>query len=449
MTRPVAPAPSMPAPALLTAAALAILALTPAPAAGGPGEPRQPVRMTTAPPRVDLPSEEVVLPLHMFGNRPLVELTLDGRGPYGFILDTGAPTSVIDAGLARELELPEIGRQMLGSPAGGEGREVVRVKAGQARLGGILIHDLEAPTMDLAGLLGGQGAPRGVLSARVFTGARLTLDYPGKRIVISPGSLPEADGQRVFQYMEDGGLPTVTISVAGTTVAAHLDTGSPGALSLPGSYMKSLPLKSEPVQAGRARLMDAEIDLYRSTLDGDLTLGAYSVRSPEVIFADGFPAGNLGYGFLSRFAVTLDFQNSRVRFARDDDAPLTLAGMQAGAGGGGAAARAPGAGPRRAVMEAPEPGGPQRVVVGGSPPKRRYGFMMGGAGGTMTVDAVEPGSPADAGGLKAGDVIVAMNGRGVEKLSTDERIAMLRSSPLALTVERDGRRVDLKMELPD
>jgi len=66
-----------------------------------------------AAPRVDLPESEVVLPLLDWGNRPIVELTINGTGPHRFILDTGAMETVIDAGLVVEIGLPEISKQMI------------------------------------------------------------------------------------------------------------------------------------------------------------------------------------------------------------------------------------------------------------------------------------------------------------------------------------------------
>src|SRR5689334_5038561 len=68
-------------------------------------------RLHSMPPaHVAVPSEGIVLPMQDAGGRPVVDVRINGRGPYRFILDTGASTTVIDAGLNRELALP--------SPAG-------------------------------------------------------------------------------------------------------------------------------------------------------------------------------------------------------------------------------------------------------------------------------------------------------------------------------------------
>jgi regulator of sigma E protease len=64
-----------------------------------------------------------------------------------------------------------------------------------------------------------------------------------------------------------------------------------------------------------------------------------------------------------------------------------------------------------------------------------------------TVESVNPGSPASAAGLQPGDTIVAIDGKDVTPVLTDRvpaRVASSEGEPIQLTVERDGRRVELK-----
>jgi hypothetical protein len=284
-------------------------------------------------------------------------------------------------------------------------------------------------------MFGSSDAPRGVLSARVFSGALLVIDYPRDKIVVRPGELGPADGARIFQYEESDGHPTLTLSVAGTDIKAHLDTGSPATFSLPRRYMKSLPLKSEPVHRGTARLVDAEIELYAAPLQGTLRVGEYTFEDPEIVFADRFPSGNLGYGFLGHFAVTLDLKNRRVRLDRQDDevraasisGPIRKTRTSGGAVG--------------------SPHGIKRMAPGVSS-RKRYGVMFPGIDGNpLGVKGVASGSAAEAAGLRTGDVILRMNDRIVAELDSQERVRMLRASPLTLEVKRDGSKLTIKMEL--
>jgi len=403
--------------------ALALVALASGYAVAEGSQPgsKQMVRMAPKLPQVEFPQGEVVLPLLDWGNRPIVELTINGTGPHRFILDTGAMTTVIDRGLVEEIGLPEVGTDELKSPAADKPMLVPRVSMKMATLGGIIIHDLGAAVLDLAGMFGSEDAPRGVLSARVFSGVLLAIDYPNDRIVVRAGELGPSDGARIFQYEESDGFPTLTLSVAGTEIKAHLDTGSPATFSLPGQYMKSLPLESEPIHRGIARMVDTEVKLYGAKLDGSILVGEYTFENPDITFGEGFPAGNVGYGFLSRFSVTLDMKNKRIRL--DGEAVMAAA---------------------------PTTGTPTMVrrIQRGTSSGKVYGVMSPGIDGDpLVINGVGEGSVAEAAGLQAGDIVLAMNDEQVSELSSQERISMLRASPLILEVERDGKKLSVKMEL--
>jgi regulator of sigma E protease len=70
-------------------------------------------------------------------------------------------------------------------------------------------------------------------------------------------------------------------------------------------------------------------------------------------------------------------------------------------------------------------------------------FMVGDAVATRVVDSVLPGHPAAAAGLRAGDRIVAINGRPVRPTEIPERIQGSGGRPIKLTVERGERRLVL------
>lgn len=416
-------------------AALALGSFTAAPAgATQAGESRKPspgrgMKTMASPPKVELPAGGTELPMLSFGGRPVVELMIGGKGPYRFILDSGAGQNLVDTGFAKEAGLPEVGRTTVQSPVADKAVEVAQVSMDEVRLGEILIHGMRASTMDLASYFGPDG-PHGVLSAYTFRGSLLVYDYPGKTIAIRPGKLPPADGRRVFEWGEHDGLPTVPLEVAGTVIPTHLDTGSPSTFTLPGRYMKSLPLASDPVVRGKARLVDTEVTLYAAPLAGTVRLGEYAFENPQIVFGDRFPAGNIGHGIMQHLRVTFDLEHRRVKLDGD---PLALAASVAGGPAGAAA------GPVRIMRKAP---------TGGQ--RKRYGLAVIPKGGeALVVDFVEPGSPAEAAGVKAGDRIVEVNGEPARGMDQARLALLFHSSPLTLVIERDGKRRTLEMRLPD
>jgi hypothetical protein len=276
------------------------------------------IHMAPPAPRMELLGGRTSLPMQEFGGRPVVEVTINGKGPYRFILDTGAHISLVGAELNKELKLPEAGVHAAPSGAG-PAPQIVSIEV--MGLGDAHLHGVMAAVMPLGGFFKDQDAPSGVLSASSFPGYLLTLDYPGKRIVLEKGELESADSQTTFEYKSDEILPTVPIRVAGHETRVHVDTGSPMGLVLPARFLSVLPLASQPKEAGKARTPGGEFPISTAPVDGEIRLGKYILVLREVRFSDVSPgpvppSGNIGYGVLQDFMVTLDSKNRRIRFAQ-------------------------------------------------------------------------------------------------------------------------------------
>jgi hypothetical protein len=186
------------------------------------------------------------------------------------------------------------------------------------RIGDATLEGLIAAAMPLGGLLKGEDAPRGILSAASFPGCLLIYDYLGKRILIKRGALEAADSRSIFQYSEDQVLPTVPLRIAGHDTQVHLDTGSPFGLVLPVKFLTELPLASQPRDVGRVRTGGGEFPVSTARVDGAIELGKYKLDLGEVRFSDARPGpgpsiGNLGYEALRHFVVTLDSKNRRIK----------------------------------------------------------------------------------------------------------------------------------------
>jgi regulator of sigma E protease len=85
-------------------------------------------------------------------------------------------------------------------------------------------------------------------------------------------------------------------------------------------------------------------------------------------------------------------------------------------------------------------------------PLYRLGFVRAAdSQGLVTnrVDSVNAGTPAQRAGLRAGDVVVAVNGLPVTTDNLSSRISSSSGKPLTLTVRRHGRLVRLRPERPE
>ncbi len=331
----------------------------------------------------------------------LIDVKLDGRGPYRMILDTGAATTVIDADLVSELGLKSLGTTRIGDPSNPEANEVDVVKIDSVEVGGARFEGVDAVGWRGPSLTRAIGA-RGVLGLPTFHDCLLTIDYPKREVEVAPGELPVPDGKQVLELALNP-IAEIPIAVAGRKASAHLDIGNASSLAVPGSWQSDLRTKGE-VRKGAGMRASGPVEFAVATLDGDLTIGEQVFHDPEIRFDGKLDHANVGYGLLQGFAVTLDQRNGRVRLV---GAPVTASAGQAPAEG-----------------------------------RRRLGAMLGMTpDGFAEVRMVMPGSPAEAAGLRAGDTLIRVDGKPV---TNDAMMTALSgTAPVVLGVRRGDKELEL------
>ena len=267
---------------------------------------------------IELRDEEATVPMGSWGGRPVVSVLIDGKGPYRFVLDTGASGGVITHTLARELGLQTLREIDVMSPGSSTPLKGAVVIVGEMRIGSATVWGSALTAMDLSAVFRMEGSPVGVLSAAGFPRYLLTFDYPRRAIRLRAGALPSPDGKRVFAYEALDGLPplpTVPVTIAGVELLAHLDTGAPQALLLPEALASKVKLRGNLVDVESGATVDQTFRVRAGTLAGRMTIGDYHWEDPMVHFG-GLPRANVGGKILSEFEVTLDATNQRLRLER-------------------------------------------------------------------------------------------------------------------------------------
>lgn len=91
----------------------------------------------------------------------------------------------------------------------------------------------------------------------------------------------------------------------------------------------------------------------------------------------------------------------------------------------------------------------ERTGQGKDPPRPRYGLRleMNEDDSGLLIAGIDPDSPAQRAGLKAGDKILAINGSPLDTLSETEQLSAFRESPLRLRVSRGGATQEITLEL--
>lgn len=270
--------------------------------------------------QVSLPTEQqiqlnsdVSVPLLEFGGRPVVEASINNRGPFRFIVDTGASANIIDDALIDDLKLTP-----------GSGADAGPAVAGRVAIGALNIRDVamaRGGAMVASIAASAAGAPRGVLSAEGFPGLLLTFDFPGKRLLFRTGALPAPDGRRVFEYDAGDPLPRVPVRIDGKEFHLHIDTGAPTTMSLPLKIAGTLGLEEQLVERGRARVVTGTFPVYEAPFTGRVEVGEFVLPLAAISFSDlrpgpQEPPGLIGMKLLSAFSLTIDAKNRRVRFER-------------------------------------------------------------------------------------------------------------------------------------
>jgi predicted aspartyl protease len=269
------------------------------------------------------------------GRLPLVHAVIDGRDAGWFALDTGASACAIEAAVAAQLGLPELGRRFVRTADGAAGAPYRR--AGALRVGPATLRALLLLELDLQAFARAAGAPlAGVLGYDLFRRAVVALDAAAAVSIAPPGAAADdneaAAGGWLPLAFEDG-LPVVPARYPGPDGPRDglfaIDTGSALALTITAGAAPSFALRG----GVRAALRGAggAASATAATLPW-LELAGHRIDPVEALVArpgagalgDPEPAavaGLLGMGLLRHFDVVFDYPRRRLR-ARPA-APLT------------------------------------------------------------------------------------------------------------------------------
>lgn len=249
-----------------------------------------------------------------------VDVQVNGRGPYKFIVDSGADTSAVGLRIARDLELP------LGKPAilnGMTSRDVVdRVRIDALTLGPSTIRHLEVPALRELDL-GGDG----LIGIDALVQQRLMMDFDKRLIRVEDARKPwkHIPGEIVITARRERGQLILTeVRASKVRLDAVIDTGSEITIG-------NMALRDKLIRK-RAKFYDVEaigvtgtkVKLQIANID-ELQLGPVLLRDVPIAFADvppfklfglaDGPALLLGTDILENFRrVSLDFKARKVRF---------------------------------------------------------------------------------------------------------------------------------------
>jgi hypothetical protein len=326
------------------------------------------------------------MPFELVDNRIFIDVQLNGKGPFKFILDTGGYAQVsLEAARAAMLRLDE---QEQGTGVGQSSVTAWRTTIAEMRIGDIRLTDQEARAFSYADARHVFGSRRfdGVIGLPVFEHFVVKADYENHMLTFI---VPER-----FAYSGEGTLvpfeltrfvPLVDGEIDGVTARFGFDTGSRSSLLLAGPFVESNPLREKyaarfEAVAGwgiggpvRSQVVRAKtLKLTSETISNIVTL--LSLQKSGTL-ATSRDAGLVGGGVLKRFNITFDYSRRRLILERNRN-------------------------------------------FGNSDKYDRAGMWLSLSedGRSFEVLDVVVGGPAAKAGIKAGDHILAVDGQSAESL---------------------------------
>jgi predicted aspartyl protease len=362
------------------------------------------------------------VPYQFIDNRVVIACRVDGRGPYSFVLDTGANATVITPELARALGLrTKAAGQTTG--AGNGSQAISSTSLATLAIGSFSFAALQATVLDLREIKDNIGFNHfdGVIGYPVLAKFETKIDADRHTVTFSrvPLAVPKT-AKRIAFTLDGGTLVHIPATIDGIAGSVVLDTGDRSSLTLFGPFAHrnhfydkypGLPHAltgfgiGGPIYGDVFRL--PSFNVLGANLTGIVTRAS---RQTGGVFASGPEAGSIGGGVLRRFDIVYDY-------------------------------------PDRVLQVWPS------AAARARDPYDRSGMWLSRENGSVVVRFVAAGGPAAASGVSAGSTVVSMNGRPIGTAGIPVARAFLATAPtgtrVRLALNDRGKAETRTLELRD
>ncbi|WP_094572512.1 aspartyl protease family protein [Mucilaginibacter xinganensis] len=371
-------------------------------------------------------SKRTTIPFRMIRDMIIIELKINNKGPFNFILDTGVGLMLItDPKLVDSINLVNKRTLKIAGIGEGDAFEAYVTSTLDVQIRGLVSYDVASAILktDHFGLSNYAGIPiHGLLGYEFFNNLAVKINFSDSTLSVSKAKDMRvfSKGNRIpFTIEERKPYVEAKVTYADGVKATNklvLDLGAGHALSLENAIEKhGLPEKFVAANLGVG--LTGPVNGYLGRVK-EIAIGRFKLK--DVITS--FPAGeqykslavkrdgNLGIGILKRFNVIIDYPDSAVYLKQGVNfkAPFEhdMSGME-------------------------------------------Y-YSAGADFDRIIISRVEPGSPADALGLEKDDEILAINFKPVKKMTLEQIDSLFKSQTdrsLLLEIYHDNRRDDVILTL--
>ncbi|RPH58525.1 MAG: PDZ domain-containing protein [Acidobacteria bacterium] len=363
---------------------------------------------------------ESTIPFQLINNHIYVDVTLNGKGPYALLCDTGGQ-NVMTPTLVKELGLESQGA-LQGRGVGEKSEDVGFTMVDALSVGDVTLDRQSFAVFALESFGDVAGVPmHGLIGYEVFKRFVVKIDYEKNRLTLTePAAFTYAGTGTIVPFKFDDSMPQVEGAIDGIPGVFDIDTGSRSSLSVNGPFAETHGLKAKlnpRVTAvtgwgvgGPSRGLVARA--------GELRLGTLVVKDvvtslslqTKGSFSSPYEAGNVGAGVLKRFNLVFEYGKQRIIFEPN------------------------------AHRDTPD-------VFD------RSGMWVNREGSELVVVDVTAGGPAEAAGIKAGDRILHVDDRPAVEIGLVGLRNRFRSeapgTSIRLRVLREGAEKGVNLVLKD
>lgn len=254
-----------------------------------------------------------IAPMHLMDDgHYTTPVTINGRGPFNFVVDTGAQGSVIAPELSRQLGLVQIGGAHVAATSGKGAGSITILKnyssALFSRTGAMMVV-----------LPPGSVVKEGVLGMNLFTSRRLELSFAEGSVSSADSGPTPAGFVAVPVNIVQNSFIVTDVVIDGVKVKAMIDTGARRTI---GNLLLQTALgfgNNDPRLSVAQPVGGATIDTTKAMKAqlGSLTLGGQRFEHPVLTFSDVPVLGPLGLTDGPAMVIGLDLLKSLKAVAID------------------------------------------------------------------------------------------------------------------------------------
>jgi hypothetical protein len=362
------------------------------------------------------------LPFDLIDNRIVIDVKLNGKGPFRFIFDSGA-SAVVAPEVVRQLGLKI---ENLQTGGGGVGEQLV--ERGEASISEIEVGDIHLPAQDFGVIsfadtkyVFGANRIEGIIGFPLFKRLVVQVDYERKQLTFTqPAHFAYKGSGTIVPIDFDRHLPLIRGELDNVPGIFVIDTGARSALILYGPFVEQNNLRTK----------------YKASFEGITGWGIGGPVRSQIVRVKILKLGSV------------EVRNLIARLSLQKSGALT------------SAARAALVGPdvlkqfttifdysrRQMIFE-------KNKQYGKPDSYDRSGMWFGHVGDHFEVIDVIAGGPAADAGIKVGDQILEIDGERTEQLDLPAvRLRFKNDSPkkrVRLIINREGQRREVVLILRD